>query len=48
MPENTIYEINLLVLEPGTYNIELTTVNDDSFIKEFDVKAAKKQTVDNQ
>lgn len=45
MPFNTIYELNVDGLEPGSYSIELTTIDDDVIIQLFDVKKDDEQIV---
>lgn len=39
LPYNTIYELKIDSLTPGEYSIELTTIDDDSIIQIFEVKA---------
>jgi hypothetical protein len=39
LPYNTIYELKIDNLTPGEYSIELTTIDDDSIIQIFVVKA---------
>ena len=39
LPYNTIYELKIDNLAPGEYSIELTTIDDDSIIQIFEVKA---------
>ena len=46
LPYNTIYELNIATLDPGTYSIELTTADDDVFIQLFDVKDKKEELVE--
>ena len=46
LPYNTIYELNIEALGPGTYSIELTTQDDDVFIQLFDVKDTREELVE--
>jgi hypothetical protein len=46
LPYNTIYELNIETLDPGTYSIEVTTQDDDVFIQLFDVKDTKEELVE--
>ena len=46
LPYNTIYELNIDTLDPGTYSIELTSQDDDVFIQLFDIKNKKEELVE--